>query len=277
MDYYTKFSSEADSKVQELVKERDTLTKMVGSAEKNLADEKQTAQDLRSRIAILKEKLTSSLTDDKRTFEEFKSSLEKLNYQLETSAEMCQMLEDEVIPQKKKELQETKITIKRKLDSYLLSCKPVLHTEIRDLLDVALKEREAFVADFSRIFQDAGLNPIMPPSNRERNKLYEVLGVRMSLGEQRKQIQVDKTPEQPVPTMLLTGTNEQTIPEPEQSNSPDPDPEPEPGPQPGPEPVPEPVESNEPQDVLSDASQAGSDGRQSIISVDSNKTTYETR
>jgi len=155
MDYYQQFSDGAQVRVKPLIKKRDELAQVVKAARKNLSREQEQTLNLQNRIAKLKSLSSISLTDDVNSFEKFKTSLKKLNSELETSAEIVQTF-GEIIPAKQSELDAVSTNIKILLGNYLLESRTTADKEIQLILDTAMAERENFIAAFRKIYADAG-------------------------------------------------------------------------------------------------------------------------
>ena len=157
MQYFEMFSIEARERTKILIAQRNTFTKTIDIASKNLAKEKENGFSLVERIDKLKELSTTSLTDDDLSFAKFKTSLKKLNADLETSDEVCRALTNDIIPQKKKELSAISSTLKRVLQSYFIECKPINDENVRILIDKADQEQQDYYEAFEQIFKTAGL------------------------------------------------------------------------------------------------------------------------
>lgn len=109
-------------KVRALEKQRDGLSKIIKQAYKNLDRETKNIHNFETRIGKLKSLSIYSLTDDENSFAKFKTSLKKLNTELETSQEICTILETDVIPKKQDEFVEAQVAIELFQRSYLLEC-----------------------------------------------------------------------------------------------------------------------------------------------------------
>ena len=156
MDYYKEFSDGANDRTKSFVKQRDELSKTIQQAQKNLGGELEAVRKLKDRIAKLKSLSSISLTDDQNSFDKFKTSLKKLNTELETSEEICQTLQTEILPAKQGELKTAETNVKNILRDFILECRPIADKRIQVLLDECAAEREQFLASFRKIYQDCG-------------------------------------------------------------------------------------------------------------------------
>ncbi len=157
MQYFEMFSIEARERTKILIAQRNTLTKTIDIASKNLIREKEVCFTLQERIDKLNDLSTESLTDDVSSFAKFKTSLKKLSADLVTAEDACRALTDKAIPQKKKELSAISSTLKRVLQSYFIECKPINDENVRSLIDKADQEQQDYYEAFEQIFKTAGL------------------------------------------------------------------------------------------------------------------------
>ena len=180
MNYYERLKEEVKAWSLPLVKSRDELIKIIETAKKSLTTEKGIVQNLKARIEKLKDMSKESLTNVELDFAKFKTSLKKLNSELEVSESACEMLQNEILPQKQKELQDVRRQLNGKFDASFLQHKPVNDEQVYALLEKVYDEKCLFAAAFHRLRQEAGCGDSsysLPPGRRQYYKAFEVFRV----------------------------------------------------------------------------------------------------
>ncbi len=180
MDYYERIKEEVKTWSLPLVRSRDKLVKIIENANKSLGDELLIVQNLKARIEKLKELSKESLTDENLDFARFKTSLKKLNAELEVSESACEMLQNEILPQKQKELQDIRRQLEDKFNVCFQQHKAVNNEQVYALLEKVYDEKCLYAAAFHRLRQEAGCGDrgySMPPGRRQYYKAYEVFRV----------------------------------------------------------------------------------------------------
>ena len=157
-DYYETFKAEADARAKSYFKIVSDLAKQIPVVEKRLADERDNAANFKSRFAKLEELSIESLSGDIGSFEKYKTSMKKLQNDLEVSEEIIGNVESRILPGAKQRLDDATTNLKIVLNQLVLSSRKFADAEIDDLLRAVITEHDAFLDSFVRIFQDYGLS-----------------------------------------------------------------------------------------------------------------------
>lgn len=156
MSYYEKFKPGPDTAIGKLSARVKSLAEEIPRFTKRLADEKNNSLRLKNRIAELESRAGEILIDDKNAYEKYRTSLRKLNRELETSISMINSLSWS-LPSKQTEFRESKHNLRVLLDAYLLRSRPVADAKINELLKDCLVVIQDFLASFTQIYLDCGM------------------------------------------------------------------------------------------------------------------------
>lgn len=157
VNYYEQFKPTADVRAKSYFKIVSDLAKQIPVVEKRLADERLAAENFKSRFAKLEELSIESLSGDVGSFEKYKTSMKKLQNDLEISEEITDNIEKRILPAAKQRLDDATTNLKIVLNQLVLSSRKFADAEINILLKSCIVEHDSFLDAFGKIFQDYGL------------------------------------------------------------------------------------------------------------------------
>ena len=157
MDYYKKFKPGPGTAIDKLAGSVKSLAEQIPRITKRLSDERNNSGRLKERIRDLEKRAGEILIDDKNAFEKYRSSLRKLNFELETSTSMIQSL-SETLERSRVEFGESKFNLRVLLNAHLLEKRPVADARINVFLKECIAVVQEFLADFERIYADCGID-----------------------------------------------------------------------------------------------------------------------
>jgi chaperonin cofactor prefoldin len=155
MSYYETLKPGPDTDIGKLSASAKNLSEQIPRIKKRLADEQNNSERLKTRIQELESRAGEVLTDDKNAYEKYRTSLKKLNSELETSTSMIQSL-SETLSSKQRELREGREKLKYTLNAYLLKNRPTADERINGLLKECIYVRQDFIDSFKKIYADCG-------------------------------------------------------------------------------------------------------------------------
>jgi hypothetical protein len=161
MDYYTELKLGADFEVSALFKSVLELRQQLPKIIQRRNDERNNIERLTERIEKLKRLSGESLTGELNSYEKFKTSLKKLNTELDAAQEAERLLSGDIIPKKQRQQETAEANLKIKLNVFLLRSRVIPDAKINQLLQDCIKERQDFLDAFTRIYSDYGLGFIV--------------------------------------------------------------------------------------------------------------------
>lgn len=152
-------------------KEADALAKereILKAAEKKLQYETDNFENLTERKKKLTRAATENLTDDKRSYAKDKSSLRKIQNEIDACAEGIELLKNTVLPKLNNDIVTAKVSLADKIEQYCKTRLPtvatnirILHCEANVLLAEAFILGKAFRVCCQKIFDGFDVTPGM--------------------------------------------------------------------------------------------------------------------
>jgi hypothetical protein len=156
MNYYEKFKPEAEKKCKALYTTASGLKKQLPKVRKRLKAETVNRDKLRKRIERLQELSVESLAGDANSYEKYKISMKKLNSELAVSVEIITNIETTILPNAEAKLKDAETNLRILLNQTVLESRKTCDEVINELLRNCLRERQAFLDSFYKLFQDYG-------------------------------------------------------------------------------------------------------------------------
>lgn len=156
-NYYEKFKPGPDTSIVKLSESVKSLAEQIPRITKRLVDERNNSERLKERIRALESRAGEVLIDDKNAYEKYRSSLRKLNFELETSESMINSLSDS-LSNKQVGLIGLKGDLKILLDAHLLRSRPVADERIKELLRECIFVRQDFIDSFKKVYAEYGID-----------------------------------------------------------------------------------------------------------------------
>jgi hypothetical protein len=160
MSFYEKFKPEVEKIVAALVESFSVCKSKLALTEKRLNDQ----TSLLDRLNRQKDTLTSladeSLADDinsVNSFDKFKTSLRKVNADIESTSEAVEAVEGKIIPVQRRALEEAQQKLETALEGFCQQQKNDCETSMNALLSQIIELQDDFYDFHSLIFTDYGL------------------------------------------------------------------------------------------------------------------------
>lgn len=192
MNYYEKFKDDAKQAVATSATNVETFAEQVSKIKKRMEEETANATELEKRIVILKEKAGESLVGDAKDYAEFKQSLSRSGAELDTSRELIETFNKQILPAKQGQLVNEQRKLASALTAFCQSKRPICEARITELVGEIVRERDAFLDGLERIHQDYNVSlkrnapGVIPECLHERiNKLSSGFVIKARTAEQR--------------------------------------------------------------------------------------------
>ena len=149
-DYFSRFKGATPELVQARDKRKE-LTRSLKKAQSRLVDEQVAKAKVLKQVQKLKEKTADNYHDS--AIEDFQRKLQRLNMELFNSDNVIEMLET-VIRKAQTDIANIKTNIRLMLMAFYRKNLDAPNEAIQGFLNAAEAERESYVDDFKRIFED---------------------------------------------------------------------------------------------------------------------------